>query len=185
MDGFRLYDSAWLFGGSRRLARVHIQPLQLVWSIHNAMYDARHKKCMMWYITASPDMKSKRKKQPFSIRRYLATTGPGRSALDFQAGQAIFYQGDAADAVYYIRHGAVKLTAGSKTGREAVIGLLKAGDFFGERCLVGKPKHMTTARAMASTSLLVLKRKEMIRVLHEEPAFRSVHLAHPQTQGAN
>ena len=142
------------------------------------MYDARHKKCMMWYTTASPDMKSKRKKQPFSIRKYLATTGPGRSALDFQAGQAIFYQGDAAAAVYYIRHGAVKLTAASKTDREAVISLLKAGDFFGERCLVGKPKHMTTARAVDTTSLLVFKRKEMIRLLHEEHAFSDQFILH-------
>ena len=133
---------------------------------------------MMLYITASPKMKSKRKKQPFSISRCLATTGPGRAALNFQAGQAIFCQGDAADAVYYIRRGTVKLTAVSKAGREAVVGLLKAGDFFGEGCLVGKPKHMTTARAMGSTSLLVLKREEMIRVLHEERAFSDRFIVH-------
>ena len=95
---------------------------------------------------------------------------PGSSALNFQAGQAIFCQRDAEDAVYYIRRGTVKLTAVSKAGREAVIGLLRPGDFFGEGCLVGKRKHVTTASAMSSTSLLVLKRKEMIRVLHEEPA---------------
>jgi len=115
-------------------------------------------------------MKAKRKKQLFSISRYLATTGPGRSALDFQPGQAIFCKGGAEDAVYYIRRGTVKLTAVSKGGREAVIGLLRPGDFFGEGCLVGKRKHVATASAMSFTSLLVLKRKEMIRVLHEEPA---------------
>jgi CRP/FNR family transcriptional regulator, cyclic AMP receptor protein len=116
------------------------------------------------------NMKSKRKKQPFSISRYLTRAVPDSSALNFQAGQAIFCQGKTGDAVYYIRRGTVKLTAASKAGREAVIGLLKAGDFFGEGCLVVKRKHMTTASAMSSTSLLVLKRKEMIRVLHEEPA---------------
>ena len=115
-------------------------------------------------------MKSKRKKQLFSINRYLATMVPGTSALNFQAGQAIFYQRDTEDALYYVRRGTVKLTAVSKAGREAVVGLLKAGDFFGEGCLVGKRKHVTTASAMSSTSLLVLKRKEMIRVLHAEPA---------------
>jgi CRP/FNR family cyclic AMP-dependent transcriptional regulator len=115
-------------------------------------------------------MKAKRKKRLFSISRYLATTGPGRSALDFQPGQAIFCKGGAEDAVYYIRRGTVKLTAVSKGGREAVIGLLRPGDFFGEGCLVGKRKHVATANAMSSTSLLVLKRKEMIRVLHAEPA---------------
>jgi CRP/FNR family transcriptional regulator, cyclic AMP receptor protein len=116
------------------------------------------------------NMKSKRKKRPFNISRYLIKIVPGSSALNFQAGQAIFYQRDTEDAVYYIRRGTVKLTAVSKAGREAVVGLLKAGDFLGEGCLVGRHKHMTTASAMSSTSLLVLKRKEMIRVLHEEPA---------------
>ena len=115
-------------------------------------------------------MKTKRKQQPFSISGYLTSMVPGSSALNVRRGQTIFCQGDAADAVYYIRRGTVKLTAVSKAGREAVIGLLKAGDFFGEGCLVGKRKHVTTANAMSSTSLLVLKRKEMIRVLHQEHA---------------
>jgi CRP/FNR family cyclic AMP-dependent transcriptional regulator len=115
-------------------------------------------------------MKAKRKKQLFSSSQYLTTMVPGSSALNVRRGQAIFCQGDAADAVYYIRRGTVKLRAVSKAGREAVIGLLKAGDFFGEGCLIGKRKHKTTASAMSSTSLLVLKRKEMIRVLHEEHA---------------
>ena len=115
-------------------------------------------------------MKAKRKKQRFSISRYLTTMVPGSSALNFQEGQTIFYQRDAEDALYYIRRGTVKLTAVSKAGREAVIGVLRPGDFFGEGCLVGKRKHVATASAMSSTSLLVLERKEMIRVLHEEPA---------------
>jgi CRP/FNR family transcriptional regulator, cyclic AMP receptor protein len=115
-------------------------------------------------------MKAKRKKQLFSSSQYLTTMVPGSSALNVRRGQAIFCQGDAADAVYYIRRGTVKLRAVSKAGRVAVIGLLKAGDFFGEGCLIGKRKHKTTASAMSSTSLLVLKRKEMIRVLHEEHA---------------
>ena len=114
-------------------------------------------------------MKPKRERRLFSISRYLTTMVPGSSALNFKAGQAIFCQGEAAKAVYYIRRGTVTLTTVSKAGREAVVGVLKAGDFFGEGCLVGKRKHVATANAMSSTSLLVLKRKEMIRVLHEEP----------------
>jgi CRP/FNR family transcriptional regulator, cyclic AMP receptor protein len=115
-------------------------------------------------------MKSKRKKQLFSINRYLTTMVPGSSALHVRRGQTIFCQGDTEDAVYYICRGTVKLTTVSKAGREAVVGFLNAGDFFGEGCLVGGAKHMTTASAMSSTSLLVLKRKEMTRALHEEPA---------------
>ena len=98
------------------------------------------------------------------------------AALSGGAGDLL--PGGAADAVYYIRRGAVKLTAVSKAGREVVVGFLNAGDFFGEGCLVGQPKHMTTARAMDSTSLLVLKRKEMIRVLHEEHAFSDRFILH-------
>jgi CRP/FNR family transcriptional regulator, cyclic AMP receptor protein len=115
-------------------------------------------------------MKPKRERRLFSISRYLTTMVPDSSALNFKEGQAIFCQGEAAKAVYYIRRGTVKLTTVSKAGREAVVGVLKAGAFFGEGCLVGKRKHVATASAMSSTSLLVLKRKEMIRVLREEPA---------------
>ena len=118
------------------------------------------------------NVKAKRKKKYlFSIGEYLTTTVPGRLALDFRAGQAIFCQGDAADAVYYIRRGTIKLTTVSKVGREAVVGFLNAGDFLGEGCLIGQRKRITTARAMSSTSLLVLKRKEMILVLHKERKF--------------
>src|SRR5579872_1045678 len=123
-------------------------------------------------------MKSKRKKHLLSISRYLSTAGPGRSARDFQAGQAIFCQGDAADAVYYIRRGTIKLATVSKAGKEAVVGFLNAGDFFGEGCLVGQPEHISTARAMSSASLLVLTRKEMVRVLHEEHAFSDRFILH-------
>jgi len=123
-------------------------------------------------------MKSNRKKQLLSLSRYLTTLVPGTSALHFQAGEAIFYQGGFAEAVYYIRRGAVKLTAVSKAGREVVVGFLNAGDFFGEGSLVGQHKHMTTARAMDLTSLLVLKRKEMIRVLREEHAFSDRFILH-------
>jgi CRP/FNR family transcriptional regulator, cyclic AMP receptor protein len=133
------------------------------------MYGVIHRIC---------NMKAKHKKQLFSLSRHLTNLVPGSLAIRFQAGQAIFCQGDAADAIYYIRRGTVKLTAVSKGGREAVVGILKAGAFFGEECLVDKLKRMTTASAMSSTSLLVLKRKEMIRVLHEEPALSNRFILH-------
>jgi CRP/FNR family cyclic AMP-dependent transcriptional regulator len=123
-------------------------------------------------------MKAKRKKKLFTIGRYLAAAAPRRLALNFRTGQAIFRQGGAADAVYYIRRGTVKLTAVSEAGREAVVGILKAGDLFGEDCLVDKHKHMTTATAMGPTSLLILKREEMIRGLHKEHAFSYRFILH-------
>ena len=123
-------------------------------------------------------MKPKSERRLFSISRYLTTMVPDSSALNFKEGQAIFCQGEAAKAVYYIRRGTVKLTTVSKAGREAVVGVLKAGAFFGEGCLVGKRKHVATASAMSSTSLLVLKRKEMIRVLHEEHSLSDQFIRH-------
>jgi len=132
----------------------------------------------MYTMTASPNTRSKRRKQLLSLSRYLTTLVPGSSAQHFQAGQVIFCQGDAANAVYYLRRGTVKLTAVSAAGREVAVGLLSAGDFFGEGCLVGQPKHKTTARAMDLTSLLVLKRKEMIRVLREERALSDRFILH-------
>jgi CRP/FNR family cyclic AMP-dependent transcriptional regulator len=123
-------------------------------------------------------MKPKREKHLFSMSGYLTAKVPGSSTLDFHAGQAIFCQGGAAEAVYYIRRGTVKLTTVSKTGREVVVGFLNAGDFFGEGCLVGKRKHMTTASATSRTSLVVLKRKQMIRLLREEHAFSDLFTLH-------
>jgi CRP/FNR family transcriptional regulator, cyclic AMP receptor protein len=123
-------------------------------------------------------MKSILKKHLFSVSRYLAAEGLVRAARDFRTGQEIFRQGGAADALYYIRRGTVKFTAVSAAGREVVVGILKAGAFFGEDCLVDKHKHMTTASAVGSTSLLVLRREEMIRVLHKGRAFSYRFILH-------
>jgi CRP/FNR family cyclic AMP-dependent transcriptional regulator len=119
-----------------------------------------------------------RKKQPFNLGNYLATSGPGTAVVDFEKGQVAFGQGDAAEAVYYIQRGTIKLTTVSKGGKEAVVALLNAGDFFGEGCLLGQPKRLATATAMSSTSLLALERKEMIRMLHEEHAFADRFILH-------
>jgi CRP/FNR family cyclic AMP-dependent transcriptional regulator len=123
-------------------------------------------------------MKQRRQKQRFSLKNYLSTSGSGRGALDFKAGQVIFSQGEEATDIYYIRQGTAKITTVSKSGTEAVVALLTSGDFFGEGCLLGQPKRLTSATAMTPTSLIVLKKKEAVRILREEPAFADRFIVH-------
>ena len=111
-----------------------------------------------------------RKKDAFDAQAFLDSAGVAKRVREFKKADIIFSEGAAADSVMYIQKGGVKITALSAAGKEAIIAILGPGDFFGEGCLVGQRKHVTTASAMSSTSVLVLKRKEMIRVLHKEPA---------------
>jgi CRP/FNR family cyclic AMP-dependent transcriptional regulator len=123
-------------------------------------------------------MKKARKKQGFRLGGYLSSTASGRSVVDFVRGRVVFSQGQTAAAVYYIRHGTIKLTTVSKSGKEAVVALLGAGDFFGEGCLLGQPRRLSTATVMSPTSLLVVDKKEMTRVLHSEHAFADRFILH-------
>jgi CRP-like cAMP-binding protein len=93
-------------------------------------------------------------------------------------GETVFSQGDAADSIFYIRKGKVKLTVISQQGREAVIAMLGAGDFFGEGCLAGQVKRMATCTTMSPSSLARLEKVAAIRVLHEEPVFAELFLQH-------
>ncbi|MGA9551040.1 MAG: cyclic nucleotide-binding domain-containing protein, partial [Candidatus Sulfotelmatobacter sp.] len=89
-----------------------------------------------------------KKKRDFDPHAFLATIGEGRKSVLFRQKQGIFAQGDAADAVFYIQTGKVKLTVVSKTGKEATIGILTDGNFFGEGSLAGQPLRMCSATAM-------------------------------------
>jgi CRP/FNR family transcriptional regulator, cyclic AMP receptor protein len=123
-------------------------------------------------------MKRTRKSSRFDLARYLDSPGPGRAILEFPQGQAIFSQDSPAEAVYYIRQGTVKLTTVSKNGKEAVIALLNVGDFFGESCLTGQTKRMETATAIHPTSVLMIQKREMVRMLHAEHAFSDRFISH-------
>ena len=92
-------------------------------------------------------------------------------AVAYRKGQVIFSQGDSAGTVFYIQKGGVKLTILSERGKEAVVAILGAGNFFGEGCLVGQLVRMATATAIASSSVLRIGKKDLIRVLHEEHTF--------------
>jgi CRP/FNR family transcriptional regulator, cyclic AMP receptor protein len=105
----------------------------------------------------------------FDAEVFLTSVGAGRSTTRYQANTSVFRQGDPADAVFYIQSGKVKLTVISEQGKEGVIAMLGAGDFFGEGCLAGQPLHMATAVAMGDSTIARIQIDTMIRVLHEEP----------------
>jgi len=112
----------------------------------------------------------------FDPRDFLASIGVGRKKEKYKRGQAIFRQGDAADAVYYIDKGKVQITVASKQGKEGVIAILEPGEFFGEGCLAGQPLHMATAKAMAEASIIRINKEVMVRLLHEQPGFSKLFM---------
>ena len=95
-----------------------------------------------------------KKLSQFDTKTFLSTIDSGRKIAAFAKKQTIFVQGDSSDAVFYIQTGKVKLTVVSKTGKEATIGILNEGDFFGEGCLRGQPLRMCSATAMTDCSVM-------------------------------
>ncbi len=112
-----------------------------------------------------------KKPAKFDPSAFLAAAGSGQTKEKYKRGQAIFRQGDDADAVYYIDKGKVQITVASKQGKEGVIAILEPGEFFGEGCLAGQPLHMATASALAEAGVIRIGKDTMIRLLHEHPAF--------------
>jgi CRP-like cAMP-binding protein len=115
---------------------------------------------------------------PFNPQTFLAKVGQGKTLLQVRKRQLIFSQGDAAEAVFYLQAGQVKLSVVSQQGKEAVIALLEPGSFLGEGCLAGQLVCMATATAVASATLVRIDRQAMTRVLHEEPAFSELFLGY-------
>jgi CRP/FNR family transcriptional regulator, cyclic AMP receptor protein len=114
----------------------------------------------------------------FDPNVFLDTEDAGRTISKYQKQQTVFPQGSAADAVFYIRRGKVKITVVSEQGKEAVIAILGPDEFCGEGCLTGQPRRMATAVAMTDCEIMRLEKAAMIRVLHEEPAFSEMFVAH-------
>jgi CRP-like cAMP-binding protein len=119
-----------------------------------------------------------RKRCDFDPYAFLATIGEGRKFMLFASKQAIFAQGDAADAVFYVQTGKVRLTVVSKIGKEATIGILGEGDFFGEGALAGQALRMGSANAMADCAILRIDKKAMMEALHREHAFSDLFVAY-------
>jgi len=108
----------------------------------------------------------------------LTKLGAAKSVHQYRDKQAVFSQGDLADAVFYIQKGRVKLTVVSKRGKEAVIAVLQQGDFFGEGCLAAQPLRISSAAAMQNLTLMRLEKKTMVGLLHQEPEFAEMFIAY-------
>ena len=114
----------------------------------------------------------------FDAKVYLDSAGLGRTVAKFGAKETVFAQGDPATTVLYVQEGGVRLTVINEAGKEAVVAILEPGDFFGEGCLAGQTVCMATATTIGPTTVLVIEKKQMIRVLHEEHAFSDRFIAH-------
>jgi len=118
------------------------------------------------------------KRRRFDVAEYLEAAGPAREVVLYRRGAIAFSQGDPCNDVRYIQKGAIKLSVLSRTGKEAVIAMLGPGDFFGEGALAGQSVRMETATAVESSSVLVIQKEAMVRLLHEESAFSDRFISH-------
>jgi CRP/FNR family cyclic AMP-dependent transcriptional regulator len=118
------------------------------------------------------------KQVAFDAQSFLDSAGVARKVTDFPKRATIFAQGDPAKHVIYIQQGGVKLSVVNSTGKEAVVAVLKSGDFFGEGCLAGQPIRMGSATSTAPTTVLMIDRDEMVRVLHAEHEFSDRFITH-------
>jgi CRP/FNR family transcriptional regulator, cyclic AMP receptor protein len=113
----------------------------------------------------------------FDVKSFLSSVGSGRSTEKYQRKKIIFRQGDPADSVFYIQSGKIELSVMSNQGKERVIAILSAGDFFGEGCLAGQPLHMASAIALAESVIFKIEKQTMIRVLRDEPTLSEMFMA--------
>ena len=114
----------------------------------------------------------------FDLREFLDSAGVQRKIVKYARSAVIFSQGNPADEVFYLQQGSVKISVLSRTGKEAVVAILGAKDFFGEGCLAGQPRRMSTASAMSGTTLLVVDKPKMQELLHKEPTLADRFLTH-------
>jgi CRP/FNR family transcriptional regulator, cyclic AMP receptor protein len=127
-------------------------------------------------------LKASSKISAFDVQSFLDSVALGRKIRKFRVHETVFTQGNSADNVMYIQEGSVKLTVVNESGREAVIALLGPGDFFGEGCLASQSKRMATATTIAPTTVLVIEKEEMIRVLHAQHEFSDRFIAYMLTR---
>jgi len=108
--------------------------------------------------------------RPFDAQTFLDSAGVARKPKEFKKAEAVYSQGDAANGVMYLHKGGVKLTVVNEVGKEAIVAILGPGDFFGEGCLAGQPVRMGTATAITPSTVHVIEKDEMLKLLHEQHA---------------
>jgi CRP/FNR family transcriptional regulator, cyclic AMP receptor protein len=115
---------------------------------------------------------------PFDPKAFLAKMGAGKTIQKYRKNERIFSQGAAADSVFYIQEGRVKLIVISSHGKEAIVGILQAGQFFGEGCLSNHPLRMATTVAMEDSVITSIKKKDMLGALRDEPKFSELFMVY-------
>ncbi len=118
----------------------------------------------------------------FDPKIFLAKTDGGRTPSKYRMNETLFAQGEPADSVLYVQRGKVKVTVNSSQGKEAVVAILGPDEFCGEGCLAGQPRRMATATAMTDCEIMRVEKAAMIRVLHDEPTFSEMFVAHLLTR---
>ena len=119
-----------------------------------------------------------RRGRQFDPNKFLSTINEGRRVSTFAKKQMIFTQGDPSDTVCYIQKGKVRLTVSSKNGKEATIGILNGGDFFGEGCLAGQLVRLCSATALTDCTVVRIEKNTMMEVLHSEHGFADLFMKH-------
>ena len=114
----------------------------------------------------------------FDAKVFLAKAGKGRARTDYKKNRVVFSQGAPAEAIFYVHKGKIKLKVVSKEGKEAVVAIFGAGEFFGEGCLAGQPLRLASATTMLECSIMRLEKAGLIRLLHEHPTFSDLFLRH-------
>jgi len=117
-------------------------------------------------------------RRPFDPKSFLAKVGEGRSIDKFGKSQVVFSQGDPANAVFYLQKGKAKVTVVSEQGKEAVVAILGANEFFGEGCLAGQAQRIATVTAMTECVIMRLEKGAVVDAIHREPAFSEMFIAH-------
>jgi CRP/FNR family transcriptional regulator, cyclic AMP receptor protein len=118
------------------------------------------------------------RRRVFNVQAFLTAPGIGGRVVTYQPAQTIYAQGDRSDTVLYIQDGGVKLSVVSPGGREAVVGVLGAGEFFGEGALAGQPIRLSAATAMIASRIRVIPKRQMLRLLHQQHALSDHFIAH-------
>jgi CRP/FNR family cyclic AMP-dependent transcriptional regulator len=127
---------------------------------------------------------AKKRRTKFDPKTFLTEAGNGKTISTYRNNQIVFSQGQAANAVFYIQEGKVKLTVVSEQGKEAVIAILEPGHFFGEGCLNGHPLHIGTTRAVDECVITRLEKATIIATIHDEPDFSELFMSHLLTRSS-
>ena len=127
---------------------------------------------------------AKSARNEFDPQAFLAKVGDGKTVLTFHKNQTVFSQGDAADTVFYIQKGRVKVVVLSEQGKEAVVGIFEPGQFFGEGCLNGQPLRISTTTALEDCVITAIAKTAMLAALHDEPKFSELFMSYLLTRNS-